>query len=1179
MIDSGIDGLTIYLAGNTEIVSYLENYSYVIRAYEDIEIRGNTKMTTGGANYLFYTSDGNIILNGDVDISNPGGIGLFAWRGITVNGNVTGICEFSPLYAVGGNVLVTGDVDVTSTASSTGYVIRAGQDVEIQGSAKVKAMGSVSDLIYAPNGSITLNGDIDVSNANGYGLYAGENITVNGSVTGTCKSSPLYTSNGGILVTGDVDVTGTGSSITYVIYAKKDIEIRGNAKVVATGDVNNLLYTKVGSITLNGEVDVNNANGYGLYAWENITVNGSVTGICEFSPLYAVGGNVLVTGDVDVTCTGSGSSYVIYAYNDIEIRGSAKVKTTGGADYGIYAFNGKVTVESGTWDIKAGDVAIWTGTGIEIPYTHAITTPVNGVVRLWGTAYTVTAADSTTPAAHVVIEYLPEEMLPVITLDQSYVVIASGAATAVRLYPTVTPERWLEQLEATAEDADRAPSSLIQTVLGVDAEGRTYIDVTPASADAEGTAWVVGGVTIGGRMRAARCRVDVVQGNPADHPIAADVAVSGVRLKETAAAVELYRTDYTRVEVIPELTENNVSVTGLKPTDEVVLPAPVAAGGAAVTAAVFTDEETAKRFTLRVADDRVLEIVPTEQALKSEVNKELTVGKSYTSAITVTVDGQEFTTPTKLKISVKKSLPNIKAKAVVLNSYRTGDDTQPVVYTGGTVAPDMAVLNPAATVPTWLSYDPATGTVKYTGADGATQKKANLMLLVQPEGWAVRRSVAVAVSAKSTAPTVTFKTKTLTLKPGTNDTAATTYTVKPALYADETPAFVRVTEGSGSTLTSYGNGEVLKVTVGSGEVSVKSTYNDGKAHTYTVVLSVQGKESSFKVKTLPENKKVTLSLSVKGAIDLTVEKSPAVITAKTANYNVNSAYISVTKIVRKGDSAGTDVKGSFRIDRKENVLTLTANGVAEPGTYIVTVQAVCGGGVTAEKTANITVKESRSAPKVGVKLKAAGSIDVLRPGTAVTLTPTVTNSYTHVLRASDLTVTKTYDGAAKKKVTEDATAKFIVRVRGGSYVITAKSGAGVSHADKYTVRAEIAGVISGATALKVVQGKSQVTQDVKQVTLLKTDRYSRGVVTLKLGDPTLAGIKDVKIVSPKDKAGREHFTLVYLGGGEYAIQYNGSLLPANVGTLKTQTVKLQVFLEGNTTEKPNATISVKVNIK
>ena len=86
-------------------------------------------------------------------------------------------------------------------------------------------------------------------------------------------------------------------------------------------------------------------------------------------------------------------------------------------------------------------------------------------------------------------------------------------------------------------------------------------------------------------------------------------------------------------------------------------------------------------------------------------------------------------------------------------------------------------------------------------------------------------------------------------------------------------------------------------------------------------------------------------------------------------------------------------------------------------------------------------------------------------------------------------------------------------------------------------------------------------------------------MTLKLNDPTLAGIKDVKIVSPKDKAGREHFTLVYLGGGEYAIQYNGSLLPANVGTLKTQTVKLQVFLEGNATDKPNATLSVKVNLK
>lgn len=52
------------------------------------------------------------------------------------------------------------------------------------------------------------------------------------------------------------------------------------------------------------------------------------------------------------------------------------------------------------------------------------------------------------------------------------------------------------------------------------------------------------------------------------------------------------------------------------------------------------------------------------------------------------------------------------------------------------------------------------------------------------------------------------------------------------------------------------------------------------------------------------------------------------------------------------------------------------------------------------------------------------------------------------------------------------------------------------------------------------------------------------------------------------------------GNGEYSIGYNGR----NPALAKSGTVKLQVFLKGNNTAgtnkaKPNATLSVKVNVK
>ncbi len=765
-----------------------------------------------------------------------------------------------------------------------------------------------------------------------------------------------------------------------------------------------------------------------------------------------------------------------------------------------------------------------------------------------------------------------------VTLDQDYVAVASGAADPVRLYPTVTPESWQGLLEVRAVDENGAVSELISVAPGTDTDGRLYIDVAAVSPDSEGTAYAVAGIQVGDRFISARCRVDVVKGAAEEHPIASDVAAeaNGVRLNTAKATVNLYATDYAIVKITPVLTQNEVTADCFKPTDEIVVPGEEEDSGAAVTAAAFADEETAKRFTLRVADDRTLEIVPVEKALRSAETKELSVAKSYTSAITVTIDGQDFTTPTKLKITVKRNLPGLKAKAVTLNSYETGADAQQIMITGAAVAAGNIVPDPAKPMPEWLSFDEATGTLTYTGAAGATCKKTSLYLKVQPEGYAVKRSVTVSVSAKSTAPSIAFKAKTLTLKPGTNDAAATTFAVKPALYAGAPVMLSRIVENG----VAYENGTVLNVAVGSGTITVSAPATDGKAHTYKVYLSVQGKESALTVKTLADSKKAALKLTVKGAVDLAVEQSPATITAKLTNVHTEQADYSVTKIVKKGDLTNTDVKSSFGVGVKANVLTVTANGVSETGTYIATVEADCGGGVKAEKTASFTVKRSENAPAVSVKLKAAGSIDVLRPGGIVTgnvvrITPTIGNNYTYTLDAADIRITRTYNGAAKQKVSEDATDLFTVIVQDGKYVIAAKSG--VSHADKFTAAATIDGVTSAGVALKVVQGKFKITQSVKAVTLLRTDRYSRGVVTLKLTDPALKGIKDVKLLSPKDKNGREYFALLDLGGGEYAIRYNESLLPANIKSLKAQTVKLQVFLEGNETAKANGTLSVKVN--
>ena len=113
-------------------------------------------------------------------------------------------------------------------------------------------------------------------------------------------------------------------------------------------------------------------------------------------------------------------------------------------------------------------------------------------------------------------------------------------------------------------------------------------------------------------------------------------------------------------------------------------------------------------------------------------------------------------------------------------------------------------------------------------------------------------------------------------------------------------------------------------------------------------------------------------------------------------------------------------------------------------------------------------------------------------------------------------------------------------------------------------------------AFTVKQGKAKVGQSAKAVTLIKTDRFSEGVVNLTLADPTLEGIDHVEIVSPKDKKTKtELFDLRRLSESSYAIGFNDD----TVTSVKASNVKLKVFLKGNLTNKPNATLKVKVNVK
>ena len=102
-------------------------------------------------------------------------------------------------------------------------------------------------------------------------------------------------------------------------------------------------------------------------------------------------------------------------------------------------------------------------------------------------------------------------------------------------------------------------------------------------------------------------------------------------------------------------------------------------------------------------------------------------------------------------------------------------------------------------------------------------------------------------------------------------------------------------------------------------------------------------------------------------------------------------------------------------------------------------------------------------------------------------------------------------------------------------------------------------------------GTAKIAQSTKTVTLLKTDKFSSGSVTLSLNDPGLSGIDWARTVGDFN-ASNTLYQLVYLGGDTLEIHYGKDAAP------KAGTAKIPVFLIGNQSTKANATVSVSVKL-
>ena len=674
---------------------------------------------------------------------------------------------------------------------------------------------------------------------------------------------------------------------------------------------------------------------------------------------------------------------------------------------------------------------------------------------------------------------------------------------------------------------------------------------------------------------------------------------TGVRLPGTAATVNLYSTDYTRFEVQLDL-ENNQEIGTASVFLGSEAPAPDNTGWA-VTKAEFTDPDTREAFSLRVVDDRTLEIVPNIDFTASTKEINAAVKGSYRSAIQVrlrddeaeplvtTVSGKKGAEIQQLTLTVKKTLPKVTAAAVKFNSFLEGD-MRPLSFSPAcrTVRPDPEYANPD-----WLEIDPDSMALTFTGAKDRSCS-GKLHLLVRPEGCAAEVPVAVTVKAAKTAPKLKVN-GTLTINPNDTNFACTTVSVTPQEFAGRQIRVTKIAEGN--KVWSEAAGTLYEAPIscrldrqGSWYLYVgiqdEENFDVGRAHTFKVTLDLGGITAAATVKTLAKRSSMALKVKLLGTIDPTVRGSH--ITADLTGSNTQGLSVSFRFEAYKGKDKVDPAPDPFVCSPEGSLLysirESAPGAIVEGYSYIPVPVTVFEGAKV-----RLNIKASAVRPKITTTLKASGSIDLIRPATAITLRVSpLKNCWTEFgfpFPFADEYLSFSTDKAGEAVIEGDAlpfTVEMTDRLPDGTAVFSLRlkesfrNDAGLLPTSRYYVRVLIpAGpgtdgqeVSTKPVQLKLTKGKAKITQEVKSVQLLKNDRFSYA----EIGVIVPAGFTDIRDIT-LDAVSAKRFDRVYNGSGSVELHYKGNRV-----TPGKATVKLNVFLAGNNTAKPDAVLKVSVSI-
>ncbi len=329
------------------------------------------------------------------------GYGLYAGRDVTV-GTLSGKAE--GIGTAVGFGIALGNSDKAAGIESigaygSGYGVYAGNNIAINTlSGTVYGTGTAVGAgigIGSGNNGAGIGVGAGFSYGSGYGLYAGENITIanlTGRVAGTGSAAQLQAGYGEASGAGVGVGAGFSYGSGYGVYAGKDITITSLTGNVAGQGIamNGTLGIGIGAAGgVGAAAGLSYGSGYGLYAGQNITV-GTLAGSVEgtgFALDLALGIGVGIEDGVGVGAAAGlsyGSGYGVYAGNNLAIGtlsgnvygsgtavggglgiGLQGVGVGGGAGsgYGLYAGD-TITIDTLSGNVTGSGFALSTGVGI-----------------------------------------------------------------------------------------------------------------------------------------------------------------------------------------------------------------------------------------------------------------------------------------------------------------------------------------------------------------------------------------------------------------------------------------------------------------------------------------------------------------------------------------------------------------------------------------------------------------------------------------------------------------------------------------------------------------------------------------------------------------------------------------------------------------------------------------------